>query len=70
MKKICVKCGRKEDCETTMASIISMLKLMEVPYVTSDDEMYIVVPDDVVPYIMALAGVGLWAELRGRAEPC
>jgi len=53
-----------------MASIISMLKLMEVPYVTSDDEMYIVVPDDVVPYIMALAGVGLWAELRGRAEPC
>ena len=68
--KLCIKCWRKNDCETTLYSIISFMRLVEAPYVVSEDEMYIVVPDDVAHYVLSLAGVGLWAELRARAEPC
>jgi len=48
--------------------VVSLLKLMEAPFYAG--ETYVVVPDYAVPYIMALAGGGLWAELRGRAELC
>jgi len=68
---LCIKCERRKDCEITLYSIISLLKLMDVSYYYDEnDPTYVIVPDDVAQYIMALAGVGLWAELRGRAEPC
>lgn len=69
MRKICVKCGREEDCEITLASIRVLLSLMQARHLEADNYS-ILVPDWAVPYIMALAGRGLWAELRARAELC